>query len=99
LAIRRCRGVGWGLRGADVPLGCEEAGAVVCACEELADGAGAVVEEEFEGVGLDDVSGAFWIAGADVDGVCVSVVGAVVVDPLGDCANAAVVKTRLRGCQ
>jgi hypothetical protein len=46
----------WACAGPDVPLGCDEAGAVVCACDELVDGAGAVVEEEFKGVGLDDVS-------------------------------------------
>jgi hypothetical protein len=57
------------------------------------DAPGAVVVEA-EGAGVVVVSGAFWVVGTEVVvvGVC-DVVGAVVVE-LGDCANAAVAKTR-----
>ena len=55
----------------------------VCACERLS----GVVLEEFEGACLVVVSGDFCVAGAVVDGgwVCAS---------RGDCAKAAVAKTR-----
>jgi hypothetical protein len=59
---------------------------VVCACEPPVD-EGAVVLEEFAGVCRLDVSGAFWLAGAVVDGVWVCA-------SFGDCANAAVAKAK-----
>jgi hypothetical protein len=85
VAVFVCACVGW-----DVPVG--DVGVVVCARGDVVDALGAVVVET-DGVWI-VVSGAFWVAGAEVVGVWVcDVVGAVVVE-LGDWANAAVAKTR-----
>jgi hypothetical protein len=47
-----------------------------------------------DGVWVVVVSGDFWVAGAEVVGVCVCCVDGVVVVELGDWANAAVANTR-----
>lgn len=47
-----------------------------------------------DGAGVVVVSGAFWVAGTEVVGVCDGEEVGVVVVELGDCANAAVAKTR-----
>ena len=72
---------------------------MVCACGAPVEVFGAVVVEAegawvFEGAWVLAVSGAFCAAGAEVVGVWVCVAAGAVVVEFGDCANAAVAKTR-----